>query len=74
VLYDKEETIEAKIENFKDSKAVLKMVQHFPGEWEIQQCNMDYEKKDAQTIELNIELAPNSKKELKIEYIRKNIR
>lgn len=74
VLYDTDEEITAEIENFKDDKAVLTMIQFVPGQWEMKECNMDYEKKDAETIEFNIELEPNSKKELKMRYVRKNIR
>ncbi|MGD8500797.1 MAG: hypothetical protein PVJ86_09130, partial [Phycisphaerales bacterium] len=46
VLYDTDEEITAKIENFKDSEAVLTMIQHIPGQWDMETCNMKYEKKD----------------------------
>ncbi len=74
ILYDNEETITAKIENFKDSKAVLTMVQHFSGEWKMKKCNMKYERIDADTIEFNLELPANSKQELEMNYVRLNIR
>ncbi len=40
VLYDTDEIITAKIENFKDGPAVLTMIQHIPGQWDMEKCNM----------------------------------
>lgn len=74
VLFDNEEIIEAKIENFKDAPAVLTMVQHIPDEWEMQNSNLAFTVKDANTIEYEIELAPKETKDLKLHYIRKNLR
>lgn len=74
VLYDNEEQIVAKIENFKDSKAILTLVQHIPGEWDMKSSNFEYELKDANTLEYEIELPPNGKKELKMHYFRRNLR
>lgn len=75
VLYDTDEIIEAKIENFKDSKTVLTMIQHIPsGEWDMKKCNMKYTREDANTLEFKIELAPRSKKELVMHYNRRNLR
>ncbi len=74
ILYDNEELITAKIENFKDTNAVLTMVQHFSGEWKMKKCNMKYEQKDANTIEFYLDLPPNSKQELVMKYVMLNIR
>jgi len=74
VLYDTDEIITAKIENFKDSKAVLTMIQHIPGQWDMEECNMKYERKDAYTLKFEIELGAHDKKELKMHYHRRNIR
>jgi hypothetical protein len=74
VLYDTDELITAKIENFKDKPAKLTMLQHIPGEWDMQECNMEYEKKDAGTLKFEIELKPQEKKELTMHYNRRNIR
>ena len=79
VLYDTNEQITAKIENFKDSEAVLTMVQHIPGQWDMQSCNMEYKKKDAYTLEFEIRLPARTEdgpavKELKMYYHRRNIR
>ncbi len=56
VLFDTDEIITAKIENFKDSPAVLTMIQHIPGQWDMEECNMKYTKKDATTLKFEIEL------------------
>lgn len=74
VLYDTDELITAKIENFKDKPAKLTMLQHIPGEWDMQECTMEYKKKDAGTLEFEIELKPQEKKELTMHYNRRNIR
>ncbi|MHC4278945.1 MAG: hypothetical protein ACYSUJ_02170, partial [Planctomycetota bacterium] len=49
ILYDTDEIITAKIENFKDGPAVLTMIQHIPGEWDMKDCNIKYKKKDSNT-------------------------
>ena len=74
VLYDTDEVITAEIENFKDSPAVLTMIQHIPGQWDMEQCNMEYKRKDAYTLEFEIELPAHAKKKLTMNYHRRNIR
>ena len=79
ILYDTDEQITAKIENFKDGPAVLTMIQHIPGQWDMDKCNMKYEKKDANTLEFEIKLPARTEsgpavKELKMHYHRRNIR
>ena len=74
VLYDTDEVIVAKIENFKDKPAVLTMVQHIPGQWDMEECNMEYKREDAHTLEFEIQLPPKGKKELTMHYHRRNVR
>lgn len=81
IMYDMDETVVAKIENFKDKPATLTMIQRIPGEWEMKDSdvNMKYEKIDANTIKFEIKLPARTKdgpgkKELKMKYIRKHIR
>ena len=74
VLYDTDETITAKIENFKDSPAVLTVIEHIPGQWDMKKCNMEYERKDAETIQFEIKLGAHAKKELEMRYNRRNVR
>jgi len=74
ILYDTDEEIIAKIENFKDSPAVLTVIQHIPGQWDMKKCNMEYERKDAETLKFEIELPAHGKKELKMHYNRRNVR
>jgi hypothetical protein len=78
VLYDTDEIITAKIENFKDSRASLTLVEHIRGQWEMESCNMDYELEDASTFEFEIELPARTEagpavKELKMHYHRRNV-
>ncbi|MGA1870141.1 MAG: hypothetical protein ACMUJM_16515 [bacterium] len=74
VLYDTDEVIEAKIENFKDKSAVLTMIQHIPGQWDMEKCTFEYTRKDAHTLEFEITLPPQGKKELSMHYHRRNVR
>ncbi|HSW00843.1 MAG TPA: hypothetical protein VLI39_11765 [Sedimentisphaerales bacterium] len=79
VLLDTDEIIKAKIENFKDSPAVLTMVQHIPGQWDMAECNLKYVKKDASTLKFEIELPARTEKgpgvkELTMRYHRRNVR
>jgi len=79
VLFDTDEIITAKIENFKDSPAVLTMIQHIPGQWDMEECNLKYVKKDASTLKFEIELPARTEKgpaakELTMHYHRRNVR
>ena len=88
VLFDTNEEIVAKIENFKDSPAVLTMLQHIPGQWDMEECTLDkkalklgvdYKKKNANTLEFEIKLPARTEegpsvKELRMYYHRRNVR
>ncbi|MBU2552026.1 MAG: hypothetical protein KKB20_26685 [Proteobacteria bacterium] len=74
VLFDTDEEIKAEVENFKDRPAVLTMLQHIPGQWEMKDCNLKYEKKDAGTLKFRIELPPKGKQTLRMRYRRLNVR
>ncbi len=79
VLYDTDEIITAKIENFKDGPAVLTMIQHIPGQWDMERCNIKYKRKDANTLEFEVKLPARTKagpatRELTMHYHRRNIR
>ncbi|MCF7957306.1 MAG: hypothetical protein K9M57_02525 [Phycisphaerae bacterium] len=79
VLFDKDVLITAKIENFKDKPATLTMIQYIPGEWEMEKCNMKYEKKNANILQFEIELPKRSEegpavKNLEMNYLLKNLR
>ena len=74
VLYDTDEVIQATIENFKEKSAMLMMIQHIPGQWDMETCNMEYKRKDAYTLEFEIALPAHSKRELSMHYHRRNVR
>lgn len=73
VLYDEVRTDTILIENFRDREAVLQMIQHLEGQWEMLHCDAEYEKLDYQTIQLPIALEPESETELRISYRVRNI-
>ena len=74
VLYDTDEIIKATIENFKEQPAMLTMIQHIPGQWDMEACSMEYKRKDAFTLEFEIALPAHSKRELTMHYHRRNVR
>ena len=74
VMYDSEETLVAKAENFKDHSAVLTIIQHIPGQWDMKDCNLPYERKDVETLEFQVDLPARGQQELTMHYYRRNIR
>lgn len=74
VLYDMDEILKVTIENFKDSPAVLTLVEYIPGQWEMIECNLKYERKNSEKIEFQVALQPKEKKELVMHYQRRNLR
>jgi hypothetical protein len=79
VLYNTDEILTAKIENFKDKPATLTMIQHIPGEWTMIKCNMTYVRKDVSTLEFEITLDPRtaegpSSREMTMQFSRRNVR
>ena len=74
VLSDTDEILRIKIENFKDSPATLNLVEHIDGQWDIEKCPLDYKRKDAGTLEFEIALPAQGKKEFEIHYHRRNLR
>ena len=88
VLYDTDEVITAKIENFKDGPAVLTVIEHIPGEWDMEECTMDgknlklgvdYKKKNANTLEFEIKLPARNddgpaEKNLMMHFHRRHLR
>ena len=79
VLYDMDEIITAKIENFKDTPAVLTMIENIPGEWEMKECNLESEKENANILKFEIKLPKRTPEgpsvvNLEMHYHRKNLR
>jgi hypothetical protein len=74
VLYDTDELIQARLENFKDRAARLTLIQHVLGEWNMEDCNLEYRRRDANTLEFEVDLAPHSHRELVMHYHRRNVR
>jgi hypothetical protein len=55
------------------------MIQRIDGQWDMEKCNMKYERKDAFTLEFEIELPARTAegpavKELEMHYHRRNVR
>ncbi|MDA8122910.1 MAG: hypothetical protein M0Z38_10130 [Deltaproteobacteria bacterium] len=74
VLYDTDEAITARLENFKDQAVTVDLVEHIPGEWDMEKTDLAYEKTDANTIVFHVMLPAKGKVELEFAYHRRNIR
>ncbi len=73
VLYDEVRTDNILVENFRDRGAVLNMIQHMEGQWEMLRCDNEYEKLDYKTIQLPISMDAETEIEIQISYRVKNI-
>ena len=65
VLYDTDEVFKIEIENFKKTPVDLVIVEHIPGYWKMAESSHKYEKKDAFTIEYQLNLPKESTGEKK---------
>ena len=73
-LYDTEEEIRARVENFKDTPVTVDLIQHIPGEWEMAQTSMPYDKKDANTLVYSVRVPAKGKQTISFKYNRRNVR
>jgi hypothetical protein len=73
VLYDTDEVIKASVENFKDRPAKLTLIQHIAGQWDMEQSNLPFKRKDASTLVFEISLPGHAKTELSMHFHRRNI-
>ncbi len=73
VLHDELRTESVKIENFRDSGAVLNVIQHLDGQWEMVECSHEYEKLDYKTLEFPVEIEAASEIKMEFTYRVKNI-
>ncbi|MCK5708559.1 MAG: hypothetical protein KAI43_12995 [Candidatus Aureabacteria bacterium] len=74
ILYDIEEKMSLKIENFKKDPCELQIIEYIPGEWEMKKTTEKYEKKNSEKIVFTISLDPKEKREFTFNYIKKNLR
>ncbi len=74
ILYDTDEIIKAEIENFKDKAAILTLVEHSPGQWDMEKSSHGFEKENAGTIKFHIEVQAQGKETLEFHYHRRNVR
>ena len=68
------EKIEAELENFKDETVTVDLVQHIPGEWEMKNSSMEYEKKDTNTLVYSVLVPAKGKEKVSFTYNRRNVR
>ncbi len=74
ILYDTDEVIRAGIENFKDQEAVITIVEHISGQWDMEETTHKYERKDANTLLFRIKVPPRGKQTLAYRFHRRNVR
>lgn len=73
-LYDTDEEIEATVESFKDKPVTVDLVEHVPGEWEMEKASLPYERKDMGTVIFHVEVPAKGKAQVKYLYHRRNVR
>jgi len=74
ILYDIEEKLNVKIENFKNEPCELRLIEYIPGEWKMVKAAESFEKENNEKIIFTIALAPKEKREFNITYLKKNLR
>ncbi|MDF1555026.1 MAG: hypothetical protein P1P84_18295 [Deferrisomatales bacterium] len=73
-LYDTDELLVTEVENFKDRPAVVDLVQHIPGQWEVAEASQEFERKDASTAVFPVEVPAQGRTEVRFRYHRRNVR
>lgn len=74
VLYDTDELFTVKVENFKKEPIVLTLIEHIPGQWDVEESNFKYEKETANRIKFLIPVSANGSEMLSFHYHRRNCR
>jgi len=74
VLYDLEETLSVRVENFKEKPCVLRLVETIEGEWQMVDAPEPYEKETNETIVFSLKLTPKEKKNFSFTYLKKHLR
>jgi hypothetical protein len=74
ILYDTDEILEAKLENFKDEPARLTVLEEIPGQWDMADCSHEYTRRSASIVEFEIELPARGREKLVMHYHRRNVR
>ncbi len=74
ILYDTDEVINVKVENFKDKPASLTLIEHIPNQWDMEKTTHKYEKTDATTIKFELMIPANGEEKVEFQYHRRNLR
>lgn len=74
VLYDKDETIQVEIENFKAQTAFVTLEEPMPEEWQMYEQSHPYQRESNQKISFDIEVPPKEKVKVTYSYYRRHIR
>ncbi len=74
VLYDTDELFTVKVENFKKEPIVLTLIEHIPGQWDVEESNFKYEKETANRIKFLVPVPVNGSEMLSFHYHRRNCR
>ena len=74
ILYDTDEVIQVKVENFRDEPAVLNLIQHISGQWDMAESTHAYEKEDANKIKFLVSIPAQGKETVVFNYNRRNLR
>lgn len=74
ILYDTDELFTVKVENFKNEPVVITLIEHIPGQWDVEKTNFKYEKETANRVKFLISVRAKGKEQLSFHYHRRNVR
>jgi hypothetical protein len=74
VLCDTDELFTVKVENFKNEPIVLTLIEHIPGQWDVEKASFKYEKETANRIKFLIPVPANGSETVSFHYHRRNVR
>lgn len=74
ILWDVERAMQIEIENFKDTEALLTILEPMPGEWEVLASSHPTKRKNARQMEMEITVPARQKVVVTYTYVQKNVR
>ncbi len=74
ILYDTDELFTVKVENFKKEPVVLTLIEHIPGQWDVEKTNFIHKKDTANRIKFLIPVRAKGSEQLTFHYHRRNVR
>jgi hypothetical protein len=72
-LYDENIHEDVKVENFKDEKATLTIVEHISGQWKPVSFSHEYEREDHSTLKFHVDVPAGGEVNIDMQYRLQNV-